>query len=73
MAYDSKDNETDRVNLQTRHIDWNLYAGKPKYRLLKQVMSQVGNCISWNADHFAQMKVYDFKPSAPMKTLCKYN
>ena len=55
--------------LQTLCINWNLYAGKLKYRLVKQVMSQVGNCITWNADHFAQMKVYKF---TPMKNLCKY-
>ena len=52
--------------LQTQHINWNLYTGKPKYRLLKQVMTEVGNCITWNADHFTQKKAYNFKPSAPI-------
>ena len=58
--------------LQTQCINWNLYAGKPKCRLLKQVMAEVGIYITWNSDHFAQKRAYDFRPSAPIKTSCKF-
>ena len=64
-------NQDASSNSRKSRLDSELYAAKPRFRLIKEVVSNLSKSIIWHSDHFAELREYDFHPITPIATLCK--